>query len=123
MLERIVKEGFTSQEIKQAIRETLSPYFNNKDILNKHLLDSQFVSIFGYLMVYQKDDVFINELKNIINIYKGALETNSVKAIKNCPKLTGNFCPRHDAICVQLRPWGQPQTPEFFAVIFPERVI
>jgi hypothetical protein len=46
-----------------------------------------------------------------------------VKAIKNCPKLNGNFCPRHDAICVQLRPWGQPQTPEFFAVIFPERVI
>lgn len=80
MLERIVKEGFTSQEIKQAIRETLSPHFN-KDILNKHLLDSQFVSIFGYLMVYQKDDVFINELKNIINIYKGALKTNSEKTV------------------------------------------
>lgn len=48
---------------------------------------------------------------------------NHVKAIKNCPELTGKFCPLHDVICVQLRPWGQPQTPEFFAVIFPERVI
>lgn len=91
MLKHIVEEGFTSQEIKQAINETLNPYFINKDILNKYLLDSQFVSIFGYLVLYQKDDIFTNELKNIINIYKEALKTNSEKTVNTIMLSTEDF--------------------------------
>ena len=36
MLELLVREGFTSQEIKQTIKEALNPFFNNKEILNKY---------------------------------------------------------------------------------------
>jgi hypothetical protein len=103
--------------------------FNNLETVGKdlYLSEKQAVAV-KELEELDGESFAIGVIKNNTNsritpygvLYKNS---NVVKAIKNYPKLTGNFCPRHDAICVQLRPWGQPQTPEFFAVIFPERVI
>lgn len=76
------------------------------------------VTQMGFGMTSSVQDMLYNSQDEITLILR-----DTVKAIKICPKLTGNSCPKHDAICVRLRPWGQPQTPEFFAVIFPERVI
>lgn len=77
MLKSISENGFTSAELKGAIRYTLAPYFKNLNILDNYILNDQILSMFGYFMIYTNNEVFKNGINEILSLYWSAFEKNA----------------------------------------------
>lgn len=83
MLEAISKQGYTPDEVKEAVISFLAPYFDNKSILLKAAMQSYFLSIFSYLAVYNTDSTFSQGLLEVLQVYRKAysVDANQVKNI------------------------------------------
>lgn len=69
--------------LKKKIVSSLTPYFNNKDMLQQYALSDQIFSIYEYTNKYAEDSAFSLGLKQILNCYQeaGALSLNEVLAL------------------------------------------
>ena len=83
MLEDMSKQGYTPDEVKEAVISFLDPYFENKSILVKDAMQSYFLSIFSYLVVYNADSAFSQGLFEVLQVYRKAysVDPNQVKNI------------------------------------------
>ena len=83
MLEDISKQGYTPDEVKEAVITILDPYFDNKSMLIKEAMQDRFLSIFSYLLVYNGDNSFSQCVFDILSIYRKAyaLDPNQVKNV------------------------------------------
>lgn len=83
MLEDMSKQGYTPEEVKEAVISFLDPYFENKSILVKDAMQSYFLSIFSYLVVYNADNAFSQGLFEVLQVYRKAysVDPNQVKNI------------------------------------------
>ena len=83
MLEDMSKQGYTPNEVKEAVISFLDPYFENKSILVKDAMQSYFLSIFSYLVVYNADSAFSQGLFEVLQVYRKAysVDPNQVKNI------------------------------------------
>lgn len=83
MLEDMSKQGYTPEEVKEAVISFLDPYFENKSVLVKDVMQSYFLSIFSYLVVYNADSAFSQSLLEVLQVYRNAysVDPNQVKNI------------------------------------------
>lgn len=72
MLIDAVKNGYSAEEIKQAVVEVLKPYFVHEDVLNKFACDSQLLSVFEFFVRYNYEPEFVKGIKMVLDCYKSA---------------------------------------------------
>ena len=82
MLEDISKQGYTPDELKESVIRLLEPYFENKLVLHNNSMQSHFLSIFSYIVVYYNDTSFAEGLLEILECYRKAYSHNAEK-VKN----------------------------------------
>ncbi len=83
MLEDLSKQGYTPDEVKEAVITFLSPYFDNKSALIKNAMQSHFLSMFSYFVIYNSDRFFSQGILEVLSIYRKsyALDPNQVKNV------------------------------------------
>lgn len=72
MLMDVAKQGYSPEDIKEAVVKVLQPYFTHKEVLNKYACDSQLLSSFEFFVRYYKDSAFSQGINEVINCYKNA---------------------------------------------------
>lgn len=90
MLEDISKQGYTPDEVKEAVITILSPYFENKLILNKNAMQSPFLTIFSYLIIYNSDNFFSQDVFDVLSTYRKAYAI-AQDEVKNVILTTANL--------------------------------
>lgn len=90
MLEDVSKQGYTPDEIKEAVILFLEPYFQNKSVLVKNAMKSHFLSIFSYMVIYSSDQSFAQGLFGILECYRKAYSINA-EQVKNIILATANL--------------------------------
>lgn len=70
MLTECFEQGYTVNDLKATVIDTLSPYFENIDVLNKFWTDSELLSAFEYIVRYQYDNIFLMALDEVIYFYR-----------------------------------------------------
>ncbi len=82
LLENISKQGYTPDELKEVVIAFLEPYFENKPVLVENAMQSHFLSIFSYMVVYKGDSSFAQGLIEVLKYYRNAYYFNAEK-VKN----------------------------------------
>lgn len=90
MLEDISRQGFSPEELKKEVIYILTPYFDDKVTLNKNAMQSHFLSLFSYLVMYHSDATFSQQLMDVITCYRNAYSRNPSK-VKEVIFSTINF--------------------------------
>lgn len=82
MLERISKEGYSPDELKEAVISALFPFFDNTEVLNVHAMSSDFLTIFSFIILYHSE-IFSKQLLELLKCYRKAYlkNPNKVKSV------------------------------------------
>lgn len=72
MLVDAVQQGYSSEDIKEAVVMMLKPYFTHIDVLNKYACNSQILSAFEFFVRYYKESEFSQGIKEVITCCKNA---------------------------------------------------
>lgn len=82
MLKDSINVGYTPADIKEAIINTLSEYFDNKTALSKYSTTSEILSIFEFIIRYHYDTLFFSGLKEVLECYRAAYKISSDNTLK-----------------------------------------
>lgn len=77
MLIDAARQGYSPDDIKEAVVKVLQPYFTHMDALNKYACDSQFLSAFEFFVRYYKESEFSQGIREVIDCYKKANINNN----------------------------------------------
>lgn len=72
MLIDVARQGYSSDDIKDAVVKVLQPYFTHMDVLNKYACDSQLLSAFEFFVRYYNESEFSQGIKEVTDCYKNA---------------------------------------------------
>ena len=72
MLIDVAGQGYSSDDIKDAVVKVLQPYFTHMDVLNKYACDSQLLSAFEFFVRYYNESEFSQGIKEVTDCYKNA---------------------------------------------------
>ena len=72
MLSDAVQKGYSPDDIKKKVVETLEPYFTHVDALNKYAYNSQILSAFEFFLRYENENEFFQGIGEVIECYKKA---------------------------------------------------
>lgn len=70
MLIDAAKQGYSPDDIKEAVVKVLQPFFTHKDVLNNYACDSQILSAFEFFVRYYKESEFSQGIKEVTDCYK-----------------------------------------------------
>lgn len=76
-----ILKGRSIDDIQNDMFTKLSPYFHNKMNLKRNLCNSSMVSVYEFIMKYSDDLAFSKGLKEILNCYTFAYNTNPGEVI------------------------------------------
>lgn len=72
MLMDAVSDGYSPDDIKEAVVKVLQPYFTHIDVLNKYAYNSQILSAFEFFFRYDKESEFLQGINEVTTCYKYA---------------------------------------------------
>lgn len=72
MLATCFSSGCTVEDVKYSVLEALSPYFIHKESLHKFWADAEILSAFEFVVRYQYDGIFQNNLVEVMDLYRTA---------------------------------------------------
>ena len=72
MLIDVARQGYSSDDIKDAVVKVLQSYFTHMDVLNKYACDSQLLSAFEFFVRYYNESEFSQGIKEVTDCYKNA---------------------------------------------------
>lgn len=72
MLIDAARQGYSPDDIKEAVIRVLQPYFTHVDVLNKYACDSQILSAFEFFIRYYKENEFSQGINEVTDCYKNA---------------------------------------------------
>ncbi len=81
ILTDIAQQGYSIEQLKEACRRALSPYFNNKDILSKYWTCGELLSAFEYVIRYYYDTTFREGLSDVLSLYRSAMKEDKEATI------------------------------------------
>lgn len=77
MLIDAARQGYSPDDIREAVVKVLQPYFTHRDALNKYACDSQLLSTFEFFVRYYKESEFSQGIREVIDCYKKANINNN----------------------------------------------
>lgn len=82
MFRDLFDEGSSPSEVKETVINTLSPFYQNKDALNKWATFGSNLSAFGFVIRYKSDSLFEKALLEILQFYRMAFEKSKIQMLK-----------------------------------------
>ena len=64
------EHGYSVEELKTTVIDTLSPFFSNAYALKQYWTDAELLSAFEYIIRYQCDEIFSSKIIELIKFYQ-----------------------------------------------------
>ena len=82
ILNDIVSQGYTSDNIKKSVIKTLRDFFENESNLVEFAMTGDVLQMWGFILSYYYDSSFISNLKFVLGHYRRAYAENPLEVIK-----------------------------------------
>ena len=77
MISDCYEQGYSTQQLKDAVVSKLTPFFINKDNAEKYWSTAEMLSSFEVIIRYHHDETFVQLLQDVLTTYRAALNRNS----------------------------------------------
>lgn len=73
MLQDLTQQGYSTEDIKKAVVDTLSPFFDHPEKASLYWTSSELLSVFEFMIRYHYDQEFKDGFSEVLSLYKAAI--------------------------------------------------